>query len=318
MKKQDNMIDEEMKPTEKKDVLADFKKKAGEFGKAAGNFGKKTADTIQKSFKEMSVQNQKNRHNHLVSKYNPLFPEKYNSPDFKIPNVIEIVDDAVRRGIEVCEGAIGWTSEVNGVEVLHLYDEWIKESGIKFVPVAKCDTVYCVDNFDRNRFIRIDSIFAKANEEKLAELENIAYMLGAKSCSIELAEEVSEIEHIAAKIEMAHKKSSGSSQSGSSGKNENRRSSKVTSFFQGSDEPKEPVLKWFQHDDSIKGLIKMRCSNTNSIRSKVLELKGSSSATMSRKVACAVDKLLNFKGSASMEKQAVKEQKSKLIFEIEF
>ena len=88
-----------------------------------------------------------------IRHYNPLFREKFFSKEFTLPNVIQIVDDAVRRGVDVCEGAIGWTKKVGGVEILYIYDEFVKESGIKFVPFVKCDAVYCVDNFDRNKFI---------------------------------------------------------------------------------------------------------------------------------------------------------------------
>jgi hypothetical protein len=52
-----------------------------------------------------------------------------------------------------------------------------------------------------------------------------------------------------------------------------------------------------------------------------LELEGSSSATMSQKTACSIDaslKKIGNKSNVTMEKQAVKENTSKLIFEIEF
>jgi hypothetical protein len=39
---------------------------------------------------------------------------------------------------------------------------------------------------------------------------------------------------------------------------------------------------------------------------------------MSQKIACAVDKIKNISGNGSLEKQALKEQNRKLIYEIEF
>ena len=60
-----------------------------------------------------------------IKKYNPLFPDKYTSPEFNLPNMIMIVDDAVRRDIDVCEGAIGWLGKESDTEVLYLYDEAI-------------------------------------------------------------------------------------------------------------------------------------------------------------------------------------------------
>ena len=276
---------------------------------------KKAAESVSKGAKDFAEQQKKKKEEDRIKKYNPLFPENFNDPSFNIPNIIEIVDDAVRRGIDICEGAIGWIDNHNDVEILHLYDEWIEDSGIKFIPVAKCDNVYCVDNFDRTRFIDATLIFGKSNEEKLAELENIAYLLGAKSCSIEIVEAESELSsgNAAFKITQYGNASISAKQGKASQQN-----AKIISEWEGSNAPQHPPLKWFMHDDNIKGLIEMRCSNNNSIKSKVLELNGSYSATMSRKVACAIDKILKVKGSLSMEKQAIKEHSRKLIFEVIF
>ena len=96
------------------------------------------------------------------------------------------------------------------------------------------------------------------------------------------------------------------------------------SIFRGSDNPKRPELKWFAHDENIKGLIEMRCNDINSIQTKTLKLSGSSSATMSKKVACAIDAAVgkfggkaSVKGEGSMEAQASSESKSTLIFYFE-
>lgn len=101
-------------------------------------------------------------------------------------------------------------------------------------------------------------------------------------------------------------------------KNDRTQSGKTVSHFQGSDTPKKPNLKWFLHDVNIQKLIEMRCADRNSIKSRVLELKGSSSATMSKNMACAIDDILNIKGSISMENQSIKEHSNVLIYEIEF
>ncbi len=52
-----------------------------------------------------------------LKKLNPIFPEQFKSKDFNLPNVIMIVDDAVRRGNKLCEGAVGWLSNDAGVEI---------------------------------------------------------------------------------------------------------------------------------------------------------------------------------------------------------
>ena len=96
----------------------------------------------------------------------------------------------------------------------------------------------------------------------------------------------------------------------------NKQSGKRVSYFEGHDDPKVPKLKWFAHDDNIKGLIEMRCNKA--IKSTVLELKGFSSATMSKTIACAIDNIMNIGGKMSMEKEAIKEYDKCLLFEIDF
>ena len=287
--------------------------------KKTADFSKKAALEIQKGAKSLSEQTKQNLHDQKVKRYNPLFLEEFESADFKTPNIIEIVDDAIRKDIDVCDGAIGWTDKINDVEILHLYDEYMVNSKIQFVPFPKCDEVYCVDNFDRRRFINVGAAFERTTNEKLAELEHIAYCLGAKSCSIELLE-ANESKTATHSSVSAKQSDIGNAQSSinASSKASNSQHGKSISFFEGNNTTQVPTLKWFKYDDSINRLIEMRCSENNSIKSKVLEIKCSTSVTMSRKVACAVDKILKVKASVSLEKQSLKEHNSKLIFEIEF
>lgn len=283
------------------------------------------AGNVQKKALEFSERSKQDSYERRMKKYNPLFPEKYHSEEFNIPNMIVIVDDAVRRGIDVCEGAIGWLSNQNGMEVLHLYDEYIQQSGIQFVPAPICDAVYYVDRFDRNRFIQTECIFSKAHEERMAELKNIAYMLGAKTCSIEINESSLEVEtskkNLEGKAGVSKVSSRENMEQSSSYKGVVHRSGRIVAEFTGSNEVKRPELKWFMHDDTIKRLIDIRCSDPNAIKSEMLVLEGNASATMSQKTAYAIDNALckiSIAGKANMEGQATKENQSKLLFTIEF
>lgn len=287
---------------------------------------KKAAASAKSSVLSMMEKTKNELYAQKMKKYNPIFPEQYTSATFNLPNMIQIVDDAVRRGIDVCEGSIGWLGNETGVEILHLYDEAVPFSKLQFIPSADCDAVYYVDSFDRRRFIRLDCIFSKAHEERLAELKNVAYMLGAKRCSIEISESGSE-------MQLQHKKASFSATAKGvhteekaeqqfAVKDSYRRSGRIDAEFQGSDHPERPILKWFAHDDSIKRLIEMRCDGTHSVKSETLILSGASSATMSQKTAYTIDTALNKmyggKGSVSMDSQAAKEHKTQLQFFVEF
>lgn len=297
------------------------------------DFGKTAAEKAQEGAKRLADKKKDDTYQRRLKKYNPLFPDVYQSEIFNIPNMIVIVDDAVRKGIDVCEGAIGWLGETAGMEVLYLYDEAVTVSGLEFVPSAKCDEVYYVDQFDRTRFIQVNTIFEKAHNDKLAELEYVAYSLGAKRCTIELVESTEEEQQLkkkaglkeAIRLKALTASCDESAEQGIRRTQTRQRSGRVESNFQGSDSPKRPELKWFAHDDNIKGLIDMRCKDINSIKKKTLELMGASSATMSQKTACAIDSAvsklggkLGVKGNVSMESQATKESRNKLIYTVEF
>ena len=304
------------------------------------NFDKKklaeaTAEIVQKTVdtsKKVASDTKKNVGNVIeraksdallrkLKKLNPVFPDQYQSEAFNIPNMIMIVDDAVRRGIKLCEGAIGWLSNDAGVEMLCLYDEAIELSKLKFIPAPICDAIYYVDSFDRSKYIRTDCIFSKAHEERIAELKHIAHCLGAKRCSIEISESQTDVSvqkrsasvgESVYGVDTQESTETNLRQSGS-----DSRSGKVEIEFEGNANCVDPELKWFSYDDNIKRLIEMRMSNSNSIKSETLELSGASSATMSQKTAYAIDSAVGG-GGVSLSSQAEKEHHSKLIYHIEF
>ena len=293
------------------------------------DLGKKTVSDVQAGAVALSEKAKQDSYMRRLKKYNPLFPDVYHSENFNLPNMIMIRDDAERKNIDVCEGAIGWLGNESGMEVLYLYDEFVSECGITFIPTADCDAIYYVDSHDRKRFIRIDYIFSKAHEERLAELKHVAYCLGAKSCSIEISESSVEVNVSKKKASFGGNgllhgvkvSSTESAEQNVSSKNTSQRSGKIHAQFEGHANPQTPTLKWFINDDTIKNLIACRCNGDNSLKLETLELSGSSSATMSQKTACAIDNAIGamkLKGNSTMEAQAIRENHSTLYFSIEF
>lgn len=306
------------------------KKKSAE---ALSTFVQNTVDLSKKAAADAKVgvtamveKSKADEYARRLKKYNPLFPDQYQSTSFSVPNIIVIVDDAVRRGIDVCEGSIGWLSKDSGVEVLHLYDEAVQFSEIQFVPVATCDAVYYVDAFDRNRFIRTDCIFSKAHEEKIAELKHIAYSIGAKRCTIDISESSTNSKTKQKSADISASADNVRGKAGAehelSSKNSKRRHGHDEVEFAGFRLPKRPTLKWFAHDDGINRLIDMCCNGRRGVKHETLELSGTTSATMSQAVACTIDGVINktisAKGRVSMKSQAKEEHRSKLLFHIEF
>lgn len=293
---------------------------SGAFQKAT-DLSKKAVDEIQKGAKALSEKTQNDSYERRMKKYNPLFPQDMDLAGFKLPSIIEIVDKIVRKDVDVCEGAVGWTSVEKETEVLHIYKEETDRCGVQFIPFMDCNSVYYVDRFDPQRYIKVDCIFAKAVEEKLAELKQIAYVLGAKRCSVVIENSRVEKKKGAIAVGVGLGMKSVSNEQTSANETGDYRSGSTSGEFAGNDTPKRPKLKWFADDDNIKQLIEARISDPNSIKSDTLKLEGAYSATMSIKAASAINSLLGKSGVAAnlnLETKAEEEHRSKLSFHIEF
>lgn len=284
--------------------------------------GKKAVEDVQKSATAISEKAKQDSYERRLKKYNPLFPDVYNSVDFKFPEIIVIVDEHIRRGIDVCEGAVGWRDSEGNTETLYLYNTASNFENINFYPKIASNTAYYVDSFNSKRYIQVDCIFDKAHEERLAELKSVAHALGAKRCTIEIKETSHEMSSAENKKNLGMGKLFSSKVTQLSQNTSHRsRSGRITAEFEGCSTPHKPKLKWFAQDENIKKLIDMRCKQGNALKSETLYLAGSSSATMSKSAAASIDSAVKRAGigaGISMGSEATREHESQLIFEIEF
>ena len=283
--------------------------------------GKKVASNTKKNITKTIDNAKKNSESRKLKKLDPVFPDEYKSKDFHLPNIIMIVDDAERKNIDLCEGAIGYLSKFTKEEMLCLYDEAIKFSGLKFVPAPICGSIYYVDNFDRKKFIQTDCIFSITHEERIAELEHIAYCLGAKKFSVEVYETTNQSRTKNYNTNISYKNQNSNIDYSRSQNQSFGIKGKVETEFSGSSTYTIPKLKWFEHHQNIQTLIKSIADKTNITKAKTLELSVSSSATMSKSTAMQIDTIMkkhNIKGNLSIKSQAEREHQSTLIYHIEF
>ena len=296
------------------------KKGASGFWSKASSMSKKVADNVQKNAAAMAEKAKAESHQRKLDKYNPLFLKEFKSKTFLWPRMIRVVDNASIQSIDVCEGAIGWRDRSTEVEVLFLSSEVATSCSITFYPNLVSGSLYCVDAYDSQRYVNVERIFSKAHEEKLAELEHIAYMLGAKRCSVELVEADSLNNQSQKGVDLGFKL--GISQSSDKRTTSSRAmSGKTISTFNGNNSPVRPDLKWFKNDHNILNLIEMRCSDANSIHARTLVLEGSASIAIDHSQASAIDliiKGIGIKLQTSLEKQYESEYNSKLVYEVEF
>ena len=264
----------------------------------------------------------------LKKKYTPVFMADFQAPGYNLPNMIVIVDDVSTINNEIFDGSIGWRKFVKGIEVFHLHDEEVANSGLRFFPPATCDAIYYVDPTDRNRFIQIDSFFDKTQESKLAELQHIAYSLGAKKYRVQMIDtkETSVKQQRKAGTQGGKGPVSANAQAEDSYSSDSKKKldTMASATFAGERLPTRPSLRWFAHDDNILNLINMRCvdQGQSTVTSYRMEIKGTDYSSMSQTTASKVDAAAGKLGKTSthvnMSKRLTEERNRILVYEIEF
>ena len=132
---------------------------------------------------------------------------------------------------------------------------------MSFYPKPSLYSTYYIDAFDRSRFVDLDSYFATMQQDKMAELRRIAFMLGAKRCKLEVTEyeetpaEVSQVKGNA----KAGKKGSVRIDGSLSDSTRSEKKILFTQEFEGDMVPQRPELHWYAHDSDVLLLIETRC-----------------------------------------------------------
>lgn len=238
--------------------------------------------------------------------------------------MIRIVDGNERRGIDACRDAIGWLDTVKGTQIFNLYREAIGDSELSFYPKPSLYSTYYIDAFDRSRFVDLDSYFATIQQDKMAELRRIAFMLGAKRCKLEVTEyEETRRGHQVKGNAKAGKKGSVRIDGSLSDLTRNEKKILFTQEFKGDMVPQRPELHWYAHDSDILLLIETRCGgeDKNKAKSYRVELKSETTMTMSVSLAMAIDEAcskLNIRANSSLTSQAKRELRQSFVFEVEF
>lgn len=317
-------------------MFAGVREQVGEFAEAAivqaKEMGGVALDKAQQGIDILAGKAVETQREIRKALYNPLFPEEFVDRQLDLPKLIVIVDDDERKGIDVCEGAIGWIDKHAGIEVLHLYDSFVAESGLTFAPVALCYSAYHVDPFDPRLYVNLSSYFETMHRDKITELRNVAFLLGAKACRLEAFEEQKTIVSTKAKAK-AKAKSAGEAKAGAKGAVEGsaewetqasltkRHEILLDQSFEEGRAPQKPDLHWYAHDREINSLIAMRLSGSGDLKRYSSGIDLSLSETMSGKLAAKIGGALEkmgFDANFSLEGESLSESRQKLKFFIEF
>ncbi len=257
----------------------------------------------------------------------PLSEDEYKSASFHTPSVVKIVDSITRENNKLCAGAIGWREKVNNLEVLCLYNSFVKSSGISFVPNVQNNAIYYENPHKPNQYIMVDELFEEVQNARAAELEQVAYALGAKYFRIEMIDNsvTTSKKEDRAKTEANAlnyvKAGSSSSYTADSLQKEGHYIAAETHFAEKR-EPFLPALSWFSENLKINSLIAMRLGEGgDKIESHSIEIRCSNYSVMNSETAGNLDaviKKIGVKQNATMKKHFEKERNQKMIYYVEF
>ena len=240
--------------------------------------------------------------------HKPISPEQFKSSEYKIPEIIYVIDEDKKMSMEIFEGAIGhedaYKSESGQFNVLTLYRPRIDDLKTRFYPNLQ-NTLYYKHPFEAGMFISLEEYFKFIRKGKADELNMIAQSLGAKYVKIALKEE---------KVTFIKKEESGEKE--------------FTNFelisecsYDGNANPMTPKLNYFRDDAEINSLINARMQGSDAVTSKTYTIKYNASSGLKESEAVKIDTILKkfkLKGNGTVLSEVEKENRLYLEYQIEF
>ena len=294
-----------------------------------GSAAKKAASAAKQNAKQGGEQlgnwlDQTKRDMELKS-LRPIFEEDLDSPEFAMTKMIRVAEiDKKHAESEVCSGSIGFISEQKGVTIINIYTDKADLYGLAYYPDKESE-IYYVDPYDRDRYVALDDYFHYLKVARVNELQRIAQDLGARHFRVTYKEDLkAEIEnHQKAGFKGNQKKY----KANEAVEVERSMSEKSSSTIEIAAEmecighdPIEPKLVYFQKDDSIKNLIRLRMSD-NTVKHQKFSLYCSQSSGIRVNDAAKIDAALTamkYSAKASVTERAQNEARRYFEYEIDF
>lgn len=299
--------------------------KAGELGGTVQNLASSTVDTIKEGSGKLNDQFQIAKMNADRARLKPVFKEDLEKVDFKYPNIIRVVEyDKQHMENVVCKGAIGFLDIINDAKVLNIYKNNISDFTLQIYP-SVAETIYYLSPFAERFYVDLNEYFNYQKMQRVDELNQIAYALGAKYFKVTVMEEKKSFITKSAKASL---KANAVGDKVKSDASKNNSSSEFTALriesemnLGGNDNPRKPELKYFSRENDIISLINMRVDADNHLKSKTFQLKYNCSTIIQEKEAAQIDAVLKkFKIGGNISISSEVEQENRMTFEytIEF
>lgn len=297
---------------------------------AAGAASKAVAAGAANASEKASIALQERKENW----YHPVFLDQYQATDFDMPKLIVIADEDIRKGNEFCEGAIGWLNTRRVPEIIFMYEEFVEQSGVQFSPRPMCGCAYYRHPFNKDLYLPVKDYISICKRDQLTELKNIACMLGAVHCSVEVLEDkgivgklgsVANMRADAPIAEGAREKATYNEETNVGVGYSSSESLKIemNEYFEAGATPQRPELQWFKNDNEILSLIEKRCNpDAGGVLSKYsIDITSSASSSISIDLASKIDASLgaaSVKVGSKLTAGLKRDEKKRFFFKIEF
>ena len=280
-------------------------------------------DTAKNTYDTVKTNLDQNQQDRDLKNLRPIFESTLSDTDFFVSKLVRITTiDKKHAESKVCQNAIGHIDTYGGLEVINIYRDKAKYFGLTFFPNNDAE-LYYVDPTDHERYIELDNYFSQLKNERISELERIAFDLGAKHCKVLYKEQTIS----SSKVNVNHKSKLNIHKSGANSDIDiNVSADKFCSVeiaaqsdFIGH-KPQEPVLRYLKHEPHILNLIDLRM-NEAPITHKKMEIKLIESSGIKTNDAVKIDaaiKAMRFESRTSIVAEVNQESQRSFEYEIDF
>ena len=283
----------------------------------------KLKDTAKNTYDTVKTNLDQSQQERDLKTLRPIFESTLSDTDFFVSKLVRVTTmDKRHAESKVCHNSIGHIDTYGGLEVINIYRDKVKYFGLSFFPNNDAE-LYYVDPTDHERYIELDNYFSQLKNERISELERIAFDLGAKHFRVLYKEQTIS----SSKVNANHKsKLNILKNSVNTDVDLNVSTDKFSSVeiaaqsdFIGH-KPKEPVLRYLKHEPHILNLIELRM-NEAPITHKRMEIKLIESSGIKTNDAVKIDaaiKAMRFESRTSIVAEVNQESQRSFEYEIDF
>lgn len=255
----------------------------------------------------------------LLNQLNPIYDyqelESY-------PKILYLTTKNLHEDIEQCEDAIAYDREIANTKVLELPRRNLKLFGITLYP-HKHGQIYLQNPYVPTEYIATQQYFDYIKDQKLIELEDVAFSLGAKKVLIESIEEEKKHAKVKAGVKATAKADKNAKMTADQHiKAEARKTENKTvlfeDVFEGHD-PERPDLVYLKYDNAILNLINQRMKG--GVLKQTHKIEHSTTMDLSIDTAKSVDavaKNLAINIGPAIEIEAEKDTRTYFQYHFEF